>query len=211
MKGGSSKIWVVGMGKVGARALKLLSRRAAGASITAVDRHPFEAPGGTAIEMDGVEFLLERLDAGTDAWIVPAAPTHLAFEWLYRKLAADGHVSKIPLPPDLGAGIPSFTEGENDRAYVSNATFICPPGCEEPDICTHTGQPRPLVMHEHLASLNLGPVPLVLRSHQLAPGVGGFLARDLWAAYGIAAARPGRYLVATACRCHGVVDAFERR
>ena len=56
MKRDSTKIWIIGMGKVGARALKLLSRRADGAGITAVDRHPFEAPGGTAIEMDGIEF-----------------------------------------------------------------------------------------------------------------------------------------------------------
>jgi hypothetical protein len=52
-----------------------------------------------------------------------------------------------------------------------------------------------------------GVLPIMLRSHQLFPGVGGILSADLILARETACKNSHRPLmIATACRCHGVVD-----
>jgi hypothetical protein len=56
-----------------------------------------------------------------------------------------------------------------------------------------------------LENMNLG----ILRSHQLAPGVGGLASREMLELRGRMAAMGGSWLVATACRCHGVAQALE--
>jgi hypothetical protein len=49
---------------------------------------------------------------------------------------------------------------------------------------------------------------VVIRIWQLAPGVGGFRGEQLHAAAGRIHARPGRWIIATSCRCHAVIDAL---
>ncbi|MFW6240200.1 MAG: hypothetical protein ACOC98_06260 [Thermodesulfobacteriota bacterium] len=50
----------------------------------------------------------------------------------------------------------------------------------------------------------------MVRSHQLAPGVGGVRPDQLWRLLRQVSDTPGLQAVATACRCHGVVTALER-
>jgi hypothetical protein len=47
---------------------------------------------------------------------------------------------------------------------------------------------------------------VVVRSWQLAPGVGGYPAKYLEERLHEVSRRAGTYLVATSCRCHGVID-----
>jgi hypothetical protein len=53
-----------------------------------------------------------------------------------------------------------------------------------------------------------GHVTQVVRSHQLAPGVGGYQLSVLWRLLEEARSTEKDILVATACRCHGVIDAL---
>lgn len=71
--------------------------------------------------------------------------------------------------------LPNFIEGKNGDIYVSHADFICPDDCPEPDdFCFFTGQERKRNMHDLLKEIDLpGFRPIVVRSHQLAHGVGG--------------------------------------
>ena len=89
--------------------------------------------------------------------------------------------------------------------------FYVPDDCPEPvDRCTVTGRARPLVLFEHLAALDVPGWPVVVvRSRQLAPGVGGFRPSDLLAAERRLCEAGGQVLLATACRCHGVIDALD--
>ncbi|MEM5787960.1 MAG: hypothetical protein AAGU11_11635, partial [Syntrophobacteraceae bacterium] len=50
---------------------------------------------------------------------------------------------------------------------------------------------------------------MVLRSWQLAPGVGGFPVVRMNEMLATVASTPGKYLIGTSCRCHGVIDALE--
>ena len=53
-----------------------------------------------------------------------------------------------------------------------------------------------------------GRTTAVLRSHQLAPGVGGYRAAELLGLRDRLAAQGGDWLLATACRCHGVAGSL---
>ncbi|HIJ69047.1 MAG TPA: hypothetical protein HPP57_06055, partial [Deltaproteobacteria bacterium] len=111
--------------------------------------------------------------------------------------------SKLPNP----IRVPSGT------LYASFATFLCPDYCSEPEeICTHTGKERPGNLYEVFGGvLASGFDVAVLRSWQLAPGVGGYPGRSLRQLLAGIGSKPGRYLIATSCRCHGVMDALEWR
>jgi hypothetical protein len=93
---------------------------------------------------------------------------------------------------------------------VSYADFICPDDCPEPDVCTITGKRREKPLYELLRSLDVGFRVHIIRSHQLAPGLGGYTVADLKrAAETLAGHRNGKWLVGTACKCHGILTAFE--
>jgi hypothetical protein len=47
---------------------------------------------------------------------------------------------------------------------------------------------------------------LVVRSRQLAPGVGGYRPEDLFSMYERVQKGASPFLISTACRCHGVVS-----
>jgi hypothetical protein len=94
---------------------------------------------------------------------------------------------------------------------LSLADFLCPDNCPEPaENCTVTGRPRGKPLFARLAGIELpGWSVGVIRSHQLTPGVGGCRVADLLALRERIVKSGGRWLVATACRCHGALGALE--
>ena len=76
--------------------------------------------------------------------------------------------------------------------------------------CTVTGHRRGVPLYERLARLELhGYRTHIIRSRQLAPGVGGYPLADLITLLARLRSEPGSWwLVGTACRCHGTVTAL---
>jgi hypothetical protein len=69
-----------------------------------------------------------------------------------------------------------------------------------------------MVLHEYLKSIQLKNVKtVVIRSHQLAPGVGGYTPQTLFAALNEIEAARGPVSLATACSCHGILQLFEQK
>ncbi len=209
--------WIIGYGKVGRRALERLQRKYAEAVFTVVDPrlgdNPDEAGSVRWIQGDGVRFLLDRLpetDGGDSPWIVPAVPFHLAYEWLAARLGESGTVTASAVPEKLGRELPNAFIGPEGQVFISLADFICPANCIEPrKKCPATGKPRPYELYDHLSGLSSGDYrPLVIRSHQLAPGVGGYRGAQLKDALDQVRRQPGDYLMSTASKCHGVMHAF---
>jgi hypothetical protein len=137
----------------------------------------------------------------------------VAFEWIKTKLSKTRIVQNIAVPQDLVTELPHPIKAETGQLYISIADFKCPENCPEPDeICTHTGKPRPMVLHEFLKSIQPKDLKtVVIRSHQLAPGVGGYTPRDLFAALNEIEAAQGPVSLSTACSCHGIIQIFEQR
>ncbi len=100
--------------------------------------------------------------------------------------------------------------GKNGELYLSNADFICPTNCTEPDrICSYTGKARPCILFQKLRALRYHDFrSIVIRSRQLAPGVGGYTPHDLFSALDTILSADGPVLMSTACKCHGVMHAF---
>jgi hypothetical protein len=162
------------------------------------------------VNEDVLDFLLANFGEGPE-WIVPAVPIHVAFAWLSRELAGVGQVEILPVPTAVDAQVPNPWRDGKGGLYTSVATFRCPDNCSEPsDRCTATGLPRAGDLFALLARIRVpGSVPLVVRSHQLAAGVGGYRPSALRRLMGGAEAARESILVATACRCHGVVHALK--
>ena len=207
------RFWILGAGRFGRLAVERITRHIPCATLTVVDRDPSAgaAAGIRTITRDGIEWLYTMLapNAGVD-WIVPAIPVHVAAAWLKCKLAAEYRVIPARIPDASTIPMPNAHLGEDGRLYVSHADFICPDNCPEPEkVCTHTGKPRPKDLYRILEDMDFEAfLPVVLHSHQLYPGVGGIRPADLMDALNAcrqhSSHRP--LMIATACRCHGVVD-----
>jgi hypothetical protein len=209
--------WIIGGGKFGLRAAKTLSKKHPLTNLTIVEKEKavcrqLERLGFEAVCRDGIQYLERNLTSASHPdWIVPAIPLHTAYEWIKTKLLKTHHVQKITVPQDLVTELPHPINAEIGQLYISIADFKCPENCPEPDeICTHTGKPRLMVLHEFLKSIQLKDFKsVVIRSHQLAPGVGGYTPGTLFAALNEIEAAQEPVVLSTACSCHGVMDAFK--
>lgn len=218
----SPPILVLGAGRFGRLAVERLSARRHPPAFTVVDPDTgrlaaVSGPNVAVAAADAVDYVAERMDAqdaaggGIDEWIVPAVPIHLTCEVIVRRLSRFAPPGRPPVPEAVAERVPHPLRGDHGQLYASNADFICPDDCPEPaDHCTVTGRPRPVELFSHLAALDLpGWRIVVLPSRQLAPGVGGYRRSDLLAAEGKVRAAEGPVMIATACRCHGVIDALD--
>ena len=212
-----SKTYILGSGHFGSRAFFFLRQRFPSASLTVVDTRyntlkKIVAEGGNAVALDAISFLQsskERMDP--DDWIIPAVPIHVAYEWLRRELKTETVFKTIPAPKELESLLPNPIRGDNGQLYASNADFLCPDDCDEPDqYCTVTGEPRPQVLCDILTDLKLSDYySICIVSSQLAPGVGGFRFQALLQALKELKTHPGKCLVSTSCKCHCVIHSFE--
>ncbi len=211
-----ASIWILGAGRFGLPAAGRLTRRFPHADFTVIDENESRLKqlhremNLHCLRKDAVEYITEQ-PLPHDLWIVPAVPVHVAFQWLLHRAGEKKYVERLPVPDTVDSQVPNPMRLSGDTVYTSYATFICPNACSEPEnICTHTGQPRMGSLFEHLASILVpGFEVLVMRSHQLAPGVGGYPARSLEKLLEGVLGVPGGYIIATACRCHGVVDCLQ--
>jgi hypothetical protein len=211
-------IWILGGGKFGSRAARVLRRQLPTAHITVIDlQNAADLPGDVeVIRDDCVNWLVDNLtpDATVDK-IVPAVPLHLAVEWLKKILSRTGFsVQDLDIPDSILQRLPKPFRISPSQVALSHADFICPPDCPEPEkICTGTGLPRPQPLFQLLASGDIGDfTPVILRSRQFSRGVGGFYPADLWSLLERCISLPAQpLLVGTACKCHGIVDGISFR
>lgn len=210
------RICILGAGQFGRLAAQRLSRRYGQASFLVVDERR-EKVEGIARDL-GLPVVVENLQAFLDhpwfdetTWIVPALPLHFAFQWVIHDLRKHGRVEPLPIPEAVAEQIPNPYRAAGGSLCASFATFICPNTCNEPDeICTYTKKPRPGNLFEVLARIEVPEFEvIVVRSWQLAPGVGGYAGRSLSTVlHQISETPKGRFLLATSCRCHAVIDAL---
>ncbi len=209
--------WILGGGRFGSIAARRLRKKEPDAHIKIVDSDPEVVRRSKekvdTVAEDGIAFLARQLEGKSRPdWIVATIPVHVAFEWICSTL--QGHeVLTLPVPENLFLLLPNSMWGKKGELYVSQADFLCPDNCPEPfDRCFVTGKPRKTEMYRNLEQLKLpGYRSIVIRSHQLAPGVGGYTPSALLNARKEVVEKEGRVLLSTACRCQGVLHACEIR
>jgi len=208
------RICILGAGHFGYLAAQRLSVRYPLASFLVVDERKekldqIEKAFGLPVHSEDIESFLENTWVDDSTWIIPAVPVHFAFQWALHELKKIGRVELQPIPETVEAQIPNPYRALNGSLCASFATFICPDNCNEPDeICTYTKGPRRGNLFEELGKISLpGFDVIVVRSWQLAPGVGGYPGSSLKKVLQEITDQPeGRYLMVTSCRCHGVIN-----
>jgi hypothetical protein len=207
---------IVGAGRFGSRAARILSQKTNSRILVVdMDKGPLCQLSGLSVERiscDGIRFLVDNCHLlGPKSIIVPALPVHLAFEWIKAYLAGKYQIEMISVPEKTATELPHTWEGTEGSLLISYADFRCPDDCPEPEFCTVTGEHRVEPLHDLLTRLDLPGFRVhVIRSRQLAPGLGGFSIADLFtAAEKLTGDRPGKWVLGTGCKCHGVLTAFE--
>jgi len=209
---------IVGAGHFGARAAKILTgKEFRGAAVWVVDKAAanLESLTGLPLERvraDGIDFLVNhfaRLRPSTV--IIPAVPFHLAYEWLCGYLGRARGPEMLKVPQEVASALPHTWEGPEGTLLVSYADFRCPDNCPEPaGYCTVTRSKRSTPLYRFLR--RIAPADYnacIIRSRQLAPGLGGYRLEDLrLLAAAVGTAGTERWLIGTACKCHGMVTAF---
>jgi hypothetical protein len=211
-------VWVLGAGKFGFKAVERIKQIYPRVNLTVVDQkrkipQPVISARGVAyVRRDGIDFLNEAL-AGTAEpdWIIPAIPVHVACEWIKCRLSITRAVRPMPVPEHLADMLPNTLQGKQGEMYSSMADFLCPDDCNEPQgICTVTKDKRAYRLYDYLASIQLTPYKtVVVKSRQICPGVGGYRPVDLFSALEDIRCCDAPILLATSCKCHAVVSAFQ--
>lgn len=208
-------VWILGGGRFGRLAAERLTRRFREAAILVVDERserlvPLAEQFGVKTCAENAMEFLDDHDLDQEVWIVPAIPIHAAFQWLLRRARLAPRAVSIPVPEPVDPQVPNAYRVSDGTVYASYATFLCPDNCSEPEeLCTHTREPRRGNLFEELERISVPQYRVaVLRSHQLAPGVGGYTGGQLKTLEKTILEQPGHYLIATSCRCHGVINAL---
>jgi len=205
---------ILGAGKFGHLALQRLHLRSPRSEFWLVDFNPQKLSDVTLkdsathlVGTDAIAFLEEALNwASPPEWIIPAIPRHVAFNWLWRRRPPECRWHRVEAPAEVGQNLPFRQIGAEGELYLSLSTVLCPDDCPSPaDSCYLTGFKRPFDLYGYLENLSCRDYSsLVVRSQQLAPGVGGYRPADLWHLWEQVLALTGKILISTACRCHGV-------
>ncbi|MBL7177293.1 MAG: hypothetical protein ISS66_15835 [Desulfobacteraceae bacterium] len=212
-------ILIIGAGYFGRRAARLLRQvqlqrkplfivDREGESLAKITESSIER-----IQSDGIQFLVKNFQfLQPSNFIIPAIPVHLSAEYLKNYLHKDFRIKQTDVPGEIKRSLPHTWPGSEGSLLISYADFTCPDDCPEPeDYCTVTGERRETPLYELLGQLDLpGYRVYVIRSHQLMPGLGGYSVDDLMKLVdGVKQERKGRWLVGTACKCHGTLTALE--
>jgi hypothetical protein len=213
----AKNIWIIGAGRFGQLAARRICKTWPQCTVTLID--PVKIPamnecraGFRQVQMDGIAFLVQELGTENDPdWIVPAAPVHVAYEWMQSKLSGRFAIEPVTIPASAMEHLPNPQPGGPGTLYVSNATWICPDDCPEPaDHCTFTKEAHSCIVYRELRNLSSdGFESIVIRSHQLLPGVGGYTPSALVDALDRVRTSRSTLLLSTACRCHAVLNAFQ--
>jgi len=209
-------ILIVGAGHFGLRAAEIMTRQSS-APIFVVDRDQgalsrLKSLPVEKVPCDGIRFLVEEVpELNPECIIVPAVPVHLAYGWLVSFHEGTHDIRRISVPEAVKDQCPFWWDGSEGSLLASYADFMCPDDCPEPLYCTVTGEKRDPALYALLRGLSSPDFKVhVIRSRQLAPGLGGYRVKDLTrAAQTITRSLHKKWLLGTACRCHGVLTAFE--
>jgi hypothetical protein len=213
-----SRIFIVGYGKVGREILPRVKRNWRRDRIWIIDHDPAALTRestlhGLVVLADGPQFLNRYQKWIRDEdWIIPALPIHLAWHWLTLNLRASYKLRSIRPEYLLGMQFP-YKNVSGSTLLVSYADFVCPDGCPAPiGRCFKTRLKRPLPLWKFLETQNPSRGShYVIESRQMAPGMGGYPFGELRKALtqGLKSGPP--FFIATACRCHGVINGLTWR
>jgi|GEM_PF-682711 hypothetical protein len=210
---------IVGGGKYGCQAVEYLRSIKQAFTLVditdnclAVNRYGFahnnnEENSGEHFVKGGLGTVLMLISQLKPEYVFPTAPTHLAAELAEMKFSLEPWDEAINLIlPRLPSSV-VLKSGRGKLIVSYNRDRNCVEKCVAPETCPSTGIKRPCSMS--LLMKFACPEAYMLISHQVAPGMGALKGSELseffeWAE------KKNRFIVATACDCHGVFSAYTK-
>jgi hypothetical protein len=210
---------IVGGGKYGCIAVEYLRKNKRGFVLVDKDLNCLAArkfglkPSGqigTAGEYfvhGGIAQVLELIERLKPEYVFPTAPIHIAAELAQSKFklapwdeVIDCILANLPASVVLQAG-----RGNLIVSY--NRDKVCLEKCASPEVCPSTNKRKPCTMDKLMKFAY--PDGIILISHQLAPGMGALKGSELLDFFA-QAQKKDRFVVATACACHGYFTALQK-
>ena len=210
---------IVGGGKYGCEAVEYLRKKRRG--FVLVDKDPnclavkrFGLKPAVHIGTEGEHFfqgdiatVLELIEHLKPEYVFPTAPVHVAAELAKIKFELapwDEEINCIlsNLPPSV-----ILRAGRGNLIVSYNRDKDCLEKCEAPEVCPSTRKRRPCTMDRLMKFAY--PEGFILISHQMAPGMGALKGSELREFFDWAEKKE-KFVVATACNCHGFFSAFRK-
>jgi len=211
---------IIGGGKYGCYAVEHLRQKSKG--FVVVDTDPnclavrrFGLAASRQSPSNGEHFVqgdlstvLDLIEKLKPEYVFPTAPVHIAADLAKIKFALD------PWTEAINAILPKLPEvvvlaaGKGKLVTSFNRDKSCVEKCSMPPICPSTHMRKPCTMTELIRFAS--PDAFILISHSMAPGMGALKGSELLDFFNWARQRE-KFVVATTCDCHGVLDAFQKR
>ena len=210
---------IVGGGKYGCMAVEYLRKKRKG--FVLVDKDPnclavkrYKLKTAFEIDAEGEHFIQGEIATVSQLmarlkpeYVFPTAPIHVAAELAQSrfKLAPwDEAINYIlaNLPPSV-----ILRAGRGNLIVSYNRDKDCIEKCEAPEVCPSTHTRKPCTMYRLMKFAC--PEGFILISHQVAPGLGALKGSELLEFFA-QVEKKDKFVVATACDCHGVFTALEK-
>jgi hypothetical protein len=210
---------IIGGGKYGCHAIEYLKEK--GRGFVVVDPDPncqamkcFNLQTRKKISGNGEFYVtgdlpeaIELIDALNPEYIFPTAPVHIAADIAKIKFKLTSWIEAInvivpKLPPTV-----VLLAGKGKLIVSYNRDHECLEKCNMPETCPTSKVKKPCTMTKlmHFAC----PDGFLLVSHSMAPGMGALKGAELQEFFKWAETKE-RFVIGTACDCHGVFSAFKK-
>jgi hypothetical protein len=199
---------ITGFGKFGRLAYDALREFRPDAEIAILEHKaaPCEVPSGIRFYYGDAVKLMHEIPFKDDDIVIPTVPFHFAARFL---CTADPRTDETDFPKEIARELPNPLFLNASNLVCSEADFLCPDNCPAGPLCTVTGEPHDPLYETIRSKVQPTNGTLhVLRSRQILPGIGGYTIAEIKAA--AEALTPGLNIIATACRCHGILTALQR-
>ena len=156
----------------------------------------------------GLPKVLQLIRELKPEYVFPTAPIHIAADLAKIKFEL------VPWGEAITAILPKLPEAvvlraESERLVVSfNKGHDCADKCSMPEVCPSSGIRKPCTMTKLMRFAS--PDAFILVSYSMAPGMGALKGSELLEMFDWAKTKK-EFIVGTACDCHGVFSAFQKR
>jgi len=211
---------IIGGGKYGCYAIEYLQQKKKDFLVVdtdpnclAVKRFSLKTFGNVDSKEDGfiiggLPKVLELIGELKPEYVFPTAPVHIAADLVKIKFEL------VPWSEAIAAILPKLPEAVvlhagNESLVVSfNKGHDCIEKCSMPEVCPSSGIKKPCTMTKLMRFAS--PEAFILVSYSMTPGIGALKGNELLELFNWAKTKE-KFVVATACDCHGVFSAFQKR
>lgn len=210
---------IVGGGKYGCKAICWLREKKR--NFIVIDPNPnclavteFKIKSSKDFNVEGENFVcgdlptaLELIEQFRPDYIFPTAPTHIAADLAKIKFDLKPWVEPIN---DILSKLPSVVVLLSNKGKLIlsfNRDHNCIDECVMPSVCPSSKIKKPCTMTDMVRFAS--PEAFILISYSMAPGMGALKGSELLAFFDWAQTNE-KFVVATTCDCHGVLNAFSK-